>query len=128
MEKQLTLKSEYNSLDALLKFVQTNSDFECSKEYDVWDLRTDSNGQMEQCVIIKKSAMHGMKVYFVNGQSLAMNYVVPNKVLNAYFGKSQKRYRNVLQILTGMITQAVLSGSQKKAFTEIEQVFTKIAA
>jgi len=44
--------------------IKTASAFECSKDYDIWECRTDSNGQMEQCVVIKKSSLHGMKVYF----------------------------------------------------------------
>jgi hypothetical protein len=54
MEKLITIKNEYNSLDLLNDFLKKDSTFESSKEYDSWDVRTDANGQMEQCLIIKK--------------------------------------------------------------------------
>ena len=91
MEKQITLKQDYNTLDKVLDFLKTESNLEFSKDYDSWDVRTDSNGQMEQCLVIKKSGMHGMKAYFPEENSLKMTYIIPNKLMNAYFGKSQKK-------------------------------------
>ncbi|WP_271407348.1 hypothetical protein [Tenacibaculum soleae] len=126
MEKQITVKNDYNTLDKVLNFLKTESTYECSKDYDSWDVRTDSNNKMEQCVVIRKSGMHGMKVYFPKENSLKMTHIIPNKLLNAYFGKSQKSHKNIIEIITGKISQAVLSGSQKKAFEEIEQAFKKI--
>lgn len=128
MEKHITLKNEYNSLDKILNYLKTESNFECSKEYDSWDVRTDSNGQMEQCIVIKKSAMHGMKIYFPRDSSMIMTYIIPNKIMNAYFGKSQKKYQSILEVITGKISQTLLSGAQEKAFKEIEQEFSKITA
>ena len=127
MEKQIIIKSEYSSLDKMLEFLKKESTFECVKQYDSWDLRTDTSGQMEKCITIKKSAMHGMKVYFSKENELMMTYIIPNKLMNAYFGKSQKRYRNILEIITGVIKNALLVGSQKKAFEEMSQVLNKIA-
>jgi hypothetical protein len=83
---------------------------------------------MEQCLIIKKSGMHGMKVYFQKDNTLKMDYIIPNKIMNAYFGKSVKARRNIIEIVAGVITQAVLKGPQQKAFDEMEQVFNKISA
>ncbi len=128
MEKLITIKNEYNSLDLLNDFLKKENTFESSKEYDSWDIRTDANGQMEQCLIIKKSAMHGMKVYFQKDNTLKMDYIIPNKLMNAYFGKSVKARRNIIEIVAGVITQAVLKGPQQKAFDEMEQVFNKISA
>lgn len=126
MEKQITVKSEYNSLDSILNFIKKESPYEASIEYDSWDVRTDANGQMEKCIMIKKSSMHGMKAYFTKENALQLDYIIPNKLMNAYFGKSQKRYKNILEIVTGKVKDVLLSGSQKKAFEEIEQVFNKI--
>lgn len=126
MEKQITVKSEYNSLDKLLSFVKKESPYEASIEYDSWEARTDANGQMEKCIVIKKSAMHGMKAYLNKENILQMSYLIPNKLMNAYFGKSHKRYKNILEIVTGKIKDVALAGSQKKAFNEMEQVFNKI--
>jgi hypothetical protein len=91
-------------------------------------MRTDANGQMEKCVLIKKSSMHGMKVYFSQDNELMMTYVIPNKVMNAYFGKSVKARKSILEVIGGGIKNVMLSGSQKKAFQEMESIFQKIAA
>jgi len=128
MEKQITIKSEYNSLANVLAFLKKESTFECSIEYDSSDVRTDANGQMEKCVLIKKSAMHGMKMYFSQENELTMSYIIPNKIMHAYFGKSEKRYRNPLEIVAGIIKSTLLSSSQKKAFEKMELVLNKIVA
>ena len=126
MEKQITIKGEYDSLDKLLAFVTKESPYEASIDYDSWEVRTDANGQMEKCIVIKKSSMHGMKAYLDKENTLQISYLIPNKLMNAYFGKSQKKYKNILEIVTGKIKDVALAGSQKKAFNEMEQVFNKI--
>jgi len=128
MQKTINLKNEYNSLDSLQNFLKTASNFECSKEYDIWEQRTDANGQMAQCLVLKKSNMHAVKAYFTKDNTVKIDHIIPNKIMQAYFGKSVKARRNVLEIITGAITQAVLAGPQKKAFEEMEQVFHKISA
>ncbi|WP_299435560.1 hypothetical protein [uncultured Aquimarina sp.] len=128
MEKTIKIKNEYNSLDALHDYLKTASTLESNKEYDTWEHRTDENGQTAQCLILKKSSMHGMKVYFQNENTLKMNYIIPNKMMNAYFGKSQKRYQNILEIVTGKIKDVILAPAQNKAFKEMENVFSKITA
>lgn len=128
MEKSIKIKNEYNSLDSLNKYLKQTSSFESSKEYDSWDVRTNANGQMEQCLVLKKSAMHGMKVHFENENTLKMTYIIPNKMMHAYFGKSQKAYQNILEIVTGKIKDVLLAPAQNKAFEEMEQVFHKISA
>lgn len=119
MNLSIQLSEEFTTLDQLVNYLKTNSSFEVSKEYDHWEGRTDANGQMEQCVLIKKSGMHGAKTYFVYKNTIKIDYIVPNKVLNAYFGNSQKAHKNILEIVTGQIKNLFLSGSQKKAFKEI---------
>ena len=128
MEKHITIRNEYNSLDTVLNYLKKESTFECTKEYDSWDVRTDSNGQMEQCIVIKKSAMHGMKIHFTQENRLLMSYIIPNKIMNAFFGKNQEARRNILEIITGLVKDILLSDSQKTAFEEMESVVTKIAA
>lgn len=128
MKKIIKVKNEYNSLDTLHSYLKKVPAFECSKEYDSWDVRTDANGQMEQCVVIKKSSMHGMKVHFENENTLKMRYIIPNKLMHAYFGKSEKAYRNIIEIVTGKIKDVLLAPAQNKAFEEMEQVFHKISA
>ena len=128
MENLITIKNKYNTLDKLYEFLKKNSNYECSKDYDIWEQRTDANGQMEQCIVLKKSAMHAVKVFFVNENTVKINHIIPSKVMNAYFGKSVKARRNILEIITGLIKGAVLAPAQKSAFEEIEQVFYKISA
>jgi len=127
MENILRIKKEYNTLDKLHYFLKNESSFECSKEYDIWEMRTDVNGQMEQCVVIKKSAMHAVKLFLLNENQAKINHIIPNKMMNAYFGKSVKARRNIIQLVTGKITEAVLANPQKKAFEELEQIVKRIA-
>jgi len=35
MEKQITVKSEYNTIDKVLDFVKKESEYVCSNEYDI---------------------------------------------------------------------------------------------
>lgn len=128
MEKTIKIKDHYTSLDKIKEFINTESPFEASKEYDHWELRTDAKGQMEQCVIVKKSNMHGAKVYLTGADTLKLDYIIPNKVMNAYFGKSQKARKNILEIAAGAIKSTILAGPQKKAFEEIVQTLNKIEA
>jgi hypothetical protein len=128
MENKVTVKNEYSSLEKLSSYLKKNSTYDCVIEYDSWDVRTDENGQMEKCLTIKKSAMHGMKVYFNSNNQLVMSYIIPNKIMNAYFGKSVKARKNILEIITGVIKNALLSGSQKTAFQEIEADLLKLTA
>ncbi len=97
-------------------------------DYDIWDLRTDANGQMEKCVVIKKSNMHGAKAYITPQNELSISYIIPNKVMNAYFGKSQKARKGILDIVAGGIKNIALAGSQKKAFEEISSNLDEIKA
>lgn len=127
MENTIKIKNEYNSLDSLQQFLKSNSSFEASKEYDIWEHRIDANGQMEQCIVLKKSNMHAVKAYFATDNTVKINHIIPNKMMQAYFGKSVKARRNILEVITGAITQAVLAGPQKKAFNELEEVVKKAA-
>lgn len=128
MENLIEIKRNYNSLDKLYLFLETVSNFECSKEYDIWEHRTNANGQLEQCIIIKKSGMHAVKLFFVNNDTVKINHIIPNKMMHAYFGKSVKARRNIIEIIAGFIKQALLKGSQEKAFKELESVVCKAAA
>ncbi len=125
MENLIIIRNEYNSLDKLYEFLKKDSNYEYSKDYDIWEHRTDAKGQMEKCIIIKKSAMHAIKIFYVNENTAKLNYIIPNKLMHAYFGKSVEARRNIIEIITGMIKQAVLAPSQKKAFDELVQIVEK---
>ena len=127
MEKAITIKREYNSLDTLQNFLKSTSSFECSKEYDIWDHRLDTKGQMEQCLVLKKSNMHAVKVYFTDNNMVKINHIIPNKTMQAYFGKSLEARRSILEIIGGVIKNNILKGPQQKAFEELAQVIEKAA-
>lgn len=128
MENLIKIKSNYNSLDKLYIFLEKELNFECSKDYDIWEHRTNDHGQMEQCIIIKKSGMHAVKAFFVSNDTVKINHIIPNKMMNAYFGKSVKARRNIIEIIAGIIKQTLLKRSQEKAFKELEGAIKRIAA
>ncbi len=125
MENLITINNQHNSLDNLHQFLNKNSSFECTKTYDTWEQRLDANGQMAQCLVLKKSNMHAVKLFFLNENTVKVNHIIPNKIMQAYFGKSQKRYQNILEVITGKIKDIALSGSQQKAFEELEKEIKK---
>ena len=126
MENLITIKNQYHSLDELQNALKNNSNYNCTKEYDIWEQRVDINGNLAQCLVLKKSNMHAVKLFFINENTLKANHIIPNKIMQAYFGKSQKAYQNVLEIITGKIKAAVLEPAQKKAFFEIEAEIIKL--
>lgn len=128
MENLITINNNLNSLDKLHEVLKKETIYECSKEYDIWEMRTDKNGQMAQCVVVKKSNMHAIKLFFINENTVKMSYIIPNKIMQAYFGKSVEARRNIIEIIAGIIKQAVLAGPQQKAFDELEQNINKIIA
>lgn len=127
MENIIKVKNEYNSLDKLYNYLKKASTFECSKEYDIWELRTDANGQAEQCIVLKKSGMHALKAYFVDENTVKVNHIIPSKVLNTYFGKSVKMYRSIPEIIGGKIKDMLLAPIQQKAFKELEREVKRAA-
>ena len=128
MENLIRIKQPYNSLDELYDVLKKESGFECSKEYDVWEHRTDASGQMAQCIVLKKSGMHAVKLFFVNENTVKVNHIIPNKLMHAYFGKSVKARRNILEVIAGAIKQAVLVKSQQQAFEELEGKIKSLVA
>ncbi len=126
MEKLISVNTDYNSLDKIEAFLKKETNFEVSQEYDGWDVRTDENGQMKKCVVVKKSNMHGIRLYFTTANTLKVNHLIPNKLMNAYFGKNQHKYQSIFEIITGKIQELLLSPSQNKAFKEMTEVFNKI--
>lgn len=128
MENLIEIKTEFNTLDKLKEFLESESTYKCSKEYDTWEQRVNIQGKMEQCILLKKNNMHAIKIFFANSNTVKINYIIPNKVMHAYFGKSVKARRNIVEIVTGLIKNALLAPSQKKAFNELEAVVKKVAA
>lgn len=128
MENIIEIKNEYDSLDKLLSLLTKETIYNCFIDYDTWDFRLDDKGQMEQCLVVKKSNMHAVKLYFTNRNTIKVSYIIPNKIMHAYFGKSVKARKDIIEIITGAIKQAILLGPQQKAFSELEQNINKIIA
>lgn len=128
MENLITINSQYNSLDQLHNILKSRTNLECTKEYDIWEQRIDNNGNLAQCLVLKKNNMHAVKLFFINENTLKANHIIPNKIMQAYFGKSQKAYQNVIEIITGKIKTAVLEPAQEKAFYEIEAEVVRIVS
>lgn len=127
MERSLKIREAFDSLDKLFEELKKTSPYDVSMEYDSWDIRIDARGEMEKCILLKKSSMHGLKMYFDDKLNLQACYVIPNKFMNAYLGKSQKKYRNILEILSSKLLSLAISGQQKKAFDEMIQTLSKVA-
>ncbi|SHJ20366.1 hypothetical protein [Flavobacterium haoranii] len=70
--------------------------------------------------------MHAIKLFFINENTLKANHIIPNKIMQAYFGKSQKAYQNVIEFITGKIKAAILEPAQEKAFYEIETEVVRV--
>ncbi|HBR54927.1 MAG TPA: hypothetical protein DEA82_12390 [Flavobacteriaceae bacterium] len=128
MENTITIQNNYNTLDKLYNFLNIKTQFECTKTYDTWDVRTGANGQMEECIVLKKSSMHAVKLYFSEENKVKVNHIIPNKVMHAYFGKCVKAHRNILELITGQIKAVALKGSQQKAFDELSNEVRKASA
>lgn len=128
MENLITIKNQYNSLDQLHNALKTNTNFSCTKEYDIWEHRLDNNGQMAQCLVVKKNSMHAVKLFFINENTLKANHIIPSKIMQAYFGKSQKTYQNVIEMITNKIKTVILEPVQEKAFYEIEAEVIRVVS
>ncbi len=128
IENLITINNKYSSLDELQIALQNSPNYSSTKEYDIWEQRLDNNGQMAQCLVLKKNNMHAVKLFFINENTLKANHIIPNKMMQAYFGKSQKAYHNVLEIITGKIKAVVLEPAQNKAFNEIEAEVIKLTS
>lgn len=126
MENLITISNQCNSLDQLHNILKSSTNLKCTKEYDIWEQRIDNNGNLAQCLVLKKNNMHAVKLFFINENTLKANHIIPNKIMQAYFGKSQKAYQNVIEIITGKIKTAVLEPAQEKAFYEIETEVVRI--
>jgi len=44
MENLVNITPTYNTLDSLQNFLKTESSLECTKEYDIWEHRTNGQG------------------------------------------------------------------------------------
>ena len=128
MENLITISNKYNSLDQLYDVLKKSTNYSCSKEYDIWEHRIDNNGQMAQCLVVKKNSMHALKLFYVNENVLKATHIIPNKIMQAYFGKSHKAHQNVIEIMTNKIKIAILEPVQRKVFYEMEAEVVRLVS
>jgi hypothetical protein len=128
MTKTMTIKNEYNSLETLYNRLKKEATNGCYIDFDIWDFRLDTNGQLEECLVLKKSSMHAIKVYFTEGNTAKLSYIIPNKIMNSYFGKSKRIRQNIIELMSEKLKQTILAGSQQKAFDELETIVRKAAS
>lgn len=125
MKKIIKVKQDYSSLIDLHIFLTKASSLDCYIDYDNWDFRIDNKGKMEQCIVLKKNAMHAIKIYFTDENTVKLSHIMPNKVLNAYFGKGHRIRQNIIELISRKLKDAILSGPQQKAFEELEGIVKK---
>lgn len=126
MEKILKLKSEFDSLEPLLVAVQKkNPSYTSVIEYDVWEMCSGTDRNIEQCVLVKKSSMHGVKAYFTAPNTIKISQVIPSKTKNALLGQRKGR-RNALELIVGTIKSSIVKSAQRKAFQELQTVFQEV--
>ena len=119
MKTNISFKNNINSLEKLQILLNKESSYKCSIEYDIWEIRTDEKGQMKQCLVFKKNNFHAVKLFFIDDFTANVSYIIPNKLLNNYFGRSTKTNRNIIEVITDAIKQSILAVPQQKAFEEL---------
>jgi hypothetical protein len=72
--------------------------------------------------------MNAIKVYFTEGNTAKLSYIIPNKIMNSYFGKSKRIRQNIIELMSEKLKQTILAGSQQKAFDELETIVRKAAS
>ncbi len=118
MEKLIKVKEEFNSLDKIENFLKKESSYQVSQDYDRWEIRADENGHMKKCVVVQKSNLYGLKLFLTNESTVKATYIIPNKIMESYFGK-KAGFRSIFKVITEKIKDAILSGKQQKAFDEM---------
>jgi hypothetical protein len=115
MEQQLRINSNYDSLDKVMAFLKPKTSYNCSQEYNTWEVATGS--EIPKCILVKKSAMIGLKIDFSNQNTLKIMPVVPSKFLVSFTeGKG----------IAPPIVRALLSGGQKKLVNEVSEKLVDI--
>ncbi|UII74918.1 hypothetical protein LV716_11690 [Flagellimonas sp. HMM57] len=117
MEKQIKINESYNSLDKVLDFLKTESEYECTKTWNNWEVP--SGNTMEKCVLIKKSGVYAVILRFLDKNTLKLMPVVTNHIVNGYYSKSRG--------IAPMIVRSLLASKQEKLVNENIAILKKIA-
>lgn len=114
MNTTFKVKEQYKTLDDLGKYLGSKSKYECKKMFNSW---RDISITKEYCVLVKKSALYGIKVNFVDDNHVMLEPVVPGVYLRSF--------------VTGRgfippIVRALLAKGQRQLFNEVSKYFAEI--
>ncbi|MBS9461718.1 hypothetical protein KIM67_04805 [Flagellimonas sp. 389] len=117
MEKQVKINESYDSLDKVLDFLKTESEYQCTKTWNNWEVP--SGNKMEKCILVKKSGIYAIILRFLNTSTLKMMPVVTNHIVNGYYSKSRG--------IAPMLVRSLLSSKQETLMNENIEILKKIA-
>ncbi|MEM7486523.1 MAG: hypothetical protein AAF348_15050 [Bacteroidota bacterium] len=117
MEKQIKINEAYDSLDKVLDFLKTESEYNCTKTWNNWEVPP--GNKMEKCILIKKSGVYAVILRFLDKNTLKMMPVVTNHIVNGYHSKSRG--------IAPMIVRTLLASKQEKLMNQNIVILKKIA-
>ena len=111
------LSSEYSSLEKIMGFLKTKTEYIVSIEPDEWI--TDGGLMLtpgKKCIVIKKNATTGAKVNVIESSKIEIHSVTPSSFMN----------RMVQKGLLAIIIYGIIEGGQKKVAEEVANYFEEI--
>ncbi|GEM_PF-5238002 len=114
MNTKFKIKEQYRTLDDLEKYLQAKSSYECKKMFNSW---RDINIKKEYCVLVKKSALYGIKVNFIDN-----NYVMIEPVIPGVYLRNFATGRGFIPPIVRML----LEKGQRQLFNEVSKYFADI--
>ena len=75
------IKKDFKTLDNLTDYLKSKTQYKVTKTFDCW---REVALTKEYCVLVKKSALYGVKIKFVNDFEIAVKPVVPNNYLRGF--------------------------------------------
>ncbi|MBW1297359.1 hypothetical protein [Aquimarina litoralis] len=111
------LKSQYNSLEEIIKYLQTKTNYELSIKPDEWV--TDGSLLLtpgKKCLVIKKSATAGAKINLISGSAIEIHPIPPSSVVNRITQKG----------LLAVIIYGLIIDSQRQVAEEVGKYLSEI--
>ena len=112
MEKYLSCP--YDSLEAIMAYLKTKTDYELSIRPDEWI--TDGSLMLtpgKKCLVIKKSATAGAKINLIKANMIEVHPIPPSSFVNRLTQKG----------LLAIIIYQIIIGSQKQVAEEMKRYF-----
>lgn len=82
MKKTITTTDQNNTLEKLANIIKQKTDFTTDIVYNIWDVQTGST--MRKCVLVKKNAVHGVKLDFISENTLNIEGIVPSNFFRSF--------------------------------------------